>query len=131
MPNNPLKVLIVEDNLLNAKFAEAVLKKLNCTIDHATNGKKGVEMFLQNDYDLIPMDIQMPLMNGIEASKEIRQIENQISTDKPVVIIAVTAFAMEHDRANCMDAGMDDYLTKPYKPIELTNIIRKYFPEDS
>jgi CheY-like chemotaxis protein len=86
-------------------------------------------MFLQNDYDLILMDIQMPLMNGIEASQEIRQIENQIASENPVVIIAVTAFAMEHDRNNCLAAGMDDYLTKPYAPGDLISIIRKYFPE--
>ncbi len=130
MHHDQLKVLVVEDNQLNAKFAEAVLKKLKCKIDFATNGKKGVEMFLQNEYDLILMDIQMPLMNGLEATKEIRKIENQISIEKPVIIIAVTAFALEHDRKNCIETGMDDYITKPYKPDDMIHTIRKYFPED-
>ncbi len=129
MHHDQLKVLVVEDNQLNAKFAEAVLKKLKCKIDFATNGQKGVEMFLQNDYDLILMDIQMPLMNGLEATKEIRKIENQISVEKPVIIIAVTAFALEHDRKNCIETGMDDYITKPYKPDDMIHTIRKYFPE--
>jgi len=124
-----LNVLVVEDNYLNAKFAEAVLKKLKYKIDFATNGKIGVEKFLENNYDLILMDIQMPLMNGLEVTKKIREIENQIAAEEPVIIIAVTAFALEHDRAACIAAGMNDYLTKPYKPKDLINTIQKYFPE--
>lgn len=124
-----LNVLVVEDNHLNAKFAEAVLKKLKYKIDFATNGKIGVEKFLENTYDLILMDIQMPLMNGLEATRNIREIESQIAAEEPVIIIAVTAFAMEHDRTACITAGMDDYLTKPYKPKDLVDTIHKYFPE--
>ncbi len=127
--NDQLSVLIVEDNYLNAKFAEAVLKKLNYKLDFATNGKIAINKFLENNYDLILMDIQMPLMNGLVATKNIREIEKQISAEDPVIIIAVTAYAMEHDRPNCLAAGMDDYLTKPYKPADLIKTIRKYFPE--
>ncbi|MBN2638071.1 MAG: response regulator [Bacteroidales bacterium] len=122
-----LNVLIVEDNDLNARFAEVILKKYDFNIDFATNGSIAIERFLNNNYDLILMDIQMPLMNGLEATRHIRNYEKQLSTEKPVVIIAVTAFALEHDRENCIDSGMDDYLTKPYTPTDLTNTIKKYF----
>jgi CheY-like chemotaxis protein len=124
---NRLRVLIVEDNDLNAKFAEIVLKKYNFKVDFATNGSLAIEKFLKYDYDLILMDIQMPLMNGIETTAEIRKYEKQISVEKPVVIIAVTAFALEHDRDHCLESGMDDYLTKPYKPLELIQIIKRHF----
>ncbi len=125
--SDPLNVLVVEDNDLNSKFAGAVLKKLNYNVDYATDGAMAVEKFLKNNYDLILMDIQMPLKNGIEATKEIRKYEKQLAVDKPVVIIAVTAFALEHDRENCLENGMDEYLTKPYTPDELINIIKSYF----
>ncbi len=126
---DPLNVLVVEDNDLNAKFASAILKRLNYNVDWATDGKIGVEKFLENDYDLILMDIQMPIMNGLEATGEIRKYEKQMETDRPVPIVAITAFAFEHDKQNCLDAGMDDYLTKPYRPQELIDIIKKFFPE--
>lgn len=122
-----LRVLVVEDNDLNAKFAEIVLKKYNIKVDFATNGSLAIEKFLKYDYDLILMDIQMPLMNGIETTTEIRKYEKQLSVDKPVVIIAVTAFALEHDRDYCLESGMNDYLTKPYKPVELISAIRRHF----
>lgn len=122
-----LRILIVEDNDLNAKFAEIVLKKYNFKIDFATNGTLAIEKFLKNDYDLILMDIQMPLLNGIETTAEIRKYEKQLSVEKPVVIIAVTAFALEHDRERCLENGMDDYLTKPYRPSELLSAIQKHF----
>ena len=122
-----LRILIVEDNDLNAKFAEIVLKKYNFKIDFATNGVLAIEKFLKYDYDLILMDIQMPLMNGIETTTEIRKYEKQLSVEKPVIIIAVTAFALEHDRDHCIENGMNDYLTKPYKPSELISAIQRHF----
>jgi CheY-like chemotaxis protein len=128
---DPLNVLIVEDNELNAKFASAILKRLKYNVDLATDGKMGVEKFLENDYDLILMDIQMPVMNGLQATGEIRKYEKQMETENPIPIIAITAFAFEHDKQNCLDAGMDDYLTKPYRPQELIDIIKKFFPENS
>jgi len=124
-----LNVLLVEDNDLNAKFALAILKRLNFHVDLATNGKIGVEKFLENNYDLILMDIQMPAMNGLEAASDIRKLEQQMEVEHPVPIIAITAFAFEHDKQNCLDAGMNDYLTKPYRPQDLIDIIQVYFPE--
>ncbi len=123
----PLRILIVEDNDLNAKFAEIVLTKYHFKVDFATNGSLAIEKFLKNDYDLILMDIQMPLLNGIETTAQIRNYETQLSIEKPVVIIAVTAFALEHDRDHCLESGMNDYLTKPYRPAELIETIKKHF----
>jgi CheY-like chemotaxis protein len=117
--NTPLKILLVEDNELNQKFALAVLRKLGYQIDLAENGLVGLEKFKSNKYDIILMDIQMPEMNGIEATKAIRQIEALEGGRNHIPIIAVTAFALEQDRKNCSDAGMDEFLAKPYKPHEL------------
>ncbi len=124
-----LNVLVVEDNDLNAKFAAAILKRLNFNIDFAINGRICIEKFLENDYDLILMDIQMPVMNGLDATVEIRKLELQLEVEHRIPIIAITAFAFEHDKQNCLDAGMDDYLTKPYRPQDLIDLIKIYFPE--
>ncbi len=123
LPSAGLKVLLIEDNELNQKFAFAVLKRFGHTADIAENGRIGCDLFLANKYDLILMDIQMPIMNGIEASIEIRRLEKERNLGH-IPIIAVTAFAMEHDRRNCMDAGMDEFLTKPYKPADLEHKIK-------
>lgn len=121
-----IRILLVEDNELNQKFAIAVVKRLGHLIDLAPNGRVGYELYLKQHYDLILMDIQMPEMNGIEATLAIRAHEKKVGTHIP--IIAVTAFAMENDKRNCFDAGMDDFLTKPYKPFELENKIKRFFP---
>ncbi len=128
--NKKLKILVVEDNALNAKFAEAVLKRLGYDVDFAINGKIGVEKFLNNDYDLILMDIQMPVMDGLEATRKIREYESQLGQNKHIPIFAITAFAMEHDRENCLEAGMDEYLTKPYRPAQLEELINMFFPKE-
>ena len=110
---------------MNAKFADAVLRRLGHEVDFAHNGKVGVEKFLKNEYDLILMDIQMPVMNGLEAAAKIREYEAQMGVKNRIPIIAVTAFAMEHDRSNCIAAGMDEYMTKPYRPADLEKMIDK------
>ena len=110
-------VLLVEDNLLNQKFAMAVLKMKGYTWDLAENGKIGVELFEKNEYEAILMDIQMPIMNGITATKKIREIEKSTNTHTP--IIAITANAMLGDKETCLSAGIDDYLSKPYQMEDL------------
>lgn len=127
---DPLNVLVAEDNDLNAKFLMAILKRLNYNVDLAVNGKICIEKFLENNYDLILMDIQMPVMNGLDTTIKIRKLEQQMEEEHPIPIIAITAFAFEHDKQNCLDAGMNDYLTKPYRPQDLTDIIKTYFPEE-
>jgi CheY-like chemotaxis protein/nitrogen-specific signal transduction histidine kinase len=122
--NKSLYVLLVEDNFLNQKVVIATLLKAGHKVDLAENGKIGIEMFQSNDYDLILMDIQMPVMDGIEATINIRLIEKE--DNRPAIkIIAVTAFAMDKDKEQCLNAGMDLFLPKPFKPNELLDIINK------
>ena len=118
-----LSILLVEDNLLNQKFATATLKKEGHKIDIAENGKVAVNLFNENKYDLVLMDIQMPVMDGLEATHEIRRIEEKNSIKKPIKIIAITAYVMERDRKMCLTAGMNEYLAKPFKPKELVGLI--------
>ncbi len=123
----PLKVLLVEDNLLNQKFAYATLKRKGHKVDVAENGKIALEKFFSNSYDLILMDIQLPIMDGIEATIKIRDFEKANTERVPVKILAVTAFALDRDRENCIAAGMDGFLSKPFKPDQLINIIEGLF----
>ncbi len=118
-----LSILLVEDNLLNQKFASATLRKEGYNIDIAKNGKIALEKYKNNYYDLILMDIQMPVMDGIEATKEIRAIEEKNNVNDRIKIIAITAYVMEKDRKMCLAAGMDEYLAKPFKPKELLDLI--------
>ncbi|MDR0969322.1 MAG: response regulator [Lentimicrobiaceae bacterium] len=121
-----IHILLFEDNELNQKFAIAVINRLGHTVDLAENGLIGVEKYKKGSYDLILMDIQMPEMNGIEAAKAIREIENKEGKHTP--IIAVTAFALDQDRRNCYEVGMDDFLTKPYKLNDLAEKIKRFYP---
>jgi CheY-like chemotaxis protein len=121
-----IKILLVEDNELNQKFAIAVIRKLGHELDIASNGRIGVDLYKSKSFDLILMDIQMPEMNGIEATQAIRKLEAENGKGAHIPIIAVTAFAMEQDKRNCMDAGMDDFIAKPYKPYELEQKINQF-----
>lgn len=124
--SNKLKILLVEDNLLNQKFTIATLKKEGHQIDLAENGRIGLDKYKDNEYDIIIMDVQLPIMDGIESSKKIRDLEKEQGVENPIKIIAVTAYAMEADRLRCMDAGMDDFLSKPFKPYQLVEIVNKH-----
>ena len=110
-------ILIVEDNEINQQIMKLSLIKLVKNVDVAENGKIALDMFGLNRYDLILMDIQMPVMNGITATKKIREIEKSINTHTP--IIAITANAMLGDKETCLSAGIDDYLSKPYQMEDL------------
>ncbi|MGM0565412.1 MAG: response regulator [Bacteroidota bacterium] len=121
---NPKRILLVEDNYLNQKFVAAALLKAGHSIEIAENGKVALDKFHQKSYDLILMDIQMPLFDGIETTQRIRKEEAKFE-HKKTPIVAVTAYAIEHDRQKCLNAGMDEYLTKPFKPEELLQIINE------
>jgi CheY-like chemotaxis protein len=122
IPEN-LRILYAEDNLVNQRVTMFLLQKINANCDIAVNGKEALEMFKAKKYDLILMDMYMPEMGGIESTRLIREFENQ-SAEKPVFIVAVTANAFSEDKQKCLDAGMDDFLSKPFKEAELMNIIK-------
>jgi len=106
------KILLVEDNVINQKIVLLSLNKQVDQIDVAGNGQEALELFDKNHYDLILMDIMMPVMDGIAATKRIREIES--ASDQHIPIIAVTANALVGDRENCLAAGVDDYVAKPF-----------------
>jgi len=119
-----LDVLLVEDNPVNQELAERLLKKRGYRVTLANNGAEAVDCFVENSFDLILMDMQMPVMDGIEATETIRSREMRRSwvfsqEYKQVYIIAMTANAMDGDRERCLQAGMNDYLSKPVKAAEL------------
>jgi CheY-like chemotaxis protein len=124
--NNKTKILVVDDNLLNRKLACAVLKSYNLDFEIAENGKIAYQYFLTGDYDLILMDIQMPIMTGIECTQKIREYESNSNSSTAIPIIAVTTFTMSYDKKNCFDAGMNGILAKPYKTCDMIDMISKY-----
>ncbi|MEN8227318.1 MAG: response regulator [Bacteroidota bacterium] len=116
------KILLVEDNLINQKIVLLSLNKLVNQIDVASNGKEALEMFGLKQYDLILMDIMMPVMDGIVATKKIRKIES--TGDSHIPIIAITANALAGDRENCLAAGVDDYVAKPFQTEVLIKMMK-------
>ncbi|MCD4834962.1 MAG: response regulator [Bacteroidales bacterium] len=120
-------VLLVEDNLINQKIVLLSLKKAVKTVDVANNGKEALDKFGSAKYDLILMDIQMPIMNGIVATKKIRSIEKSTNTHTP--IIAITANALLGDKEECLAAGMDDYISKPFQIETLINKMEQQLTE--
>lgn len=117
-------ILVAEDNLVNQMFAEEILTELGYEVTIAENGALALEEYKNNHYDSILMDCMMPEMDGYEATKAIRFIERDSGVRIP--IIAVTANAMEGDKEKCINAGMDDYITKPVKIEDTKQILEKY-----
>jgi len=111
--NGKVKILLAEDNEANQFLIKAITKTKNWDIAVVDNGQKAVEKFRDDHFDLVLMDVQMPVMNGYEATREIRVIEKEKGTYTP--IIALTAYAMKSDKDLCIEAGMDDYISKPFK----------------
>ena len=125
--NLGLKILIVEDNPVNQEVAKGVLQQLGCNFEVAENGVQAVKHVKESDFDAILMDCQMPIMDGYQATRAIRTYEKNCSLN-PTCIIALTANALKGDREKCLDAGMDDYLSKPFSPNELFNIFADQIP---
>ncbi|MGC8784371.1 MAG: ATP-binding protein [Armatimonadota bacterium] len=117
-------VLLAEDNEVNRMVAVKMLESLGCTVDIATNGVEAVRKSLAGEYDLILMDVQMPEMDGYEATRHIREAER--ATGEHRTIIAMTAHSMESDRRACLQVGMDDYLSKPVKRERLAEMLAKW-----
>ncbi|MCA9734377.1 response regulator [candidate division KSB1 bacterium] len=120
--NGNLRILLAEDNIINQKVAFKLLDRLGHQVHCVDNGIKAVAAIEQHYFDLVLMDCQMPEMDGYEATRNIRKQEKK----SHLPIIALTANAMKGDREKCLAAGMDDYISKPIKPVELDNLIRHW-----
>jgi CheY-like chemotaxis protein/HPt (histidine-containing phosphotransfer) domain-containing protein len=121
--SNAGKILLVEDNLLNQKYSGYLLDKWGLTWDLAENGAVAVEKCNETNYSMILMDIQMPEMNGHEATTQIRSSSN---SNANVPIIALSAFAFEHEVSKSINSGMNDHLTKPFVPMDLKKKIAEH-----
>jgi len=124
------RVLVAEDNPVNAEIALAILRDLGCQPTQAATGEEAVALFMQRPFELILMDCQMPTMDGYEATRRIRAIEAQAASasraKQRVPIVALTANALAGDRARCLAAGMDDHLGKPFKQALLRAMIERW-----
>jgi len=116
-------ILLVEDNPVNQKVALALLQKAGHSVDIANNGKEAIEMLQKKKYGLMLMDIQMPIMGGFEATRQIRVSE---AGESHIPIIAMTAHAMKGDRERCIEAGMDDYISKPVDKRSLFTAVNRW-----
>jgi CheY-like chemotaxis protein len=114
-----LRVLLAEDNAVNQKLAQAMLQKLGHAVTIADDGARAVELVARHTFDLVLMDMQMPRLDGLEATRLIRAAGHALP------IVAMTANAMDSDRQRCLDAGMDDFLAKPVRTRELAEVIAR------
>lgn len=121
-----IRVLLAEDNRINALLAKALLERNGCDVVCVANGEEAIEAVKTTPYDIVFMDFHMPIMDGLEASKNIRALGGEYAR---LPIIALTAAAMEEDRRQCIAAGMDDFITKPLDANALTNILNKWINE--
>ncbi|MCA8984698.1 MAG: response regulator [Planctomycetaceae bacterium] len=125
-PLPPLHILLVEDGMANQCLATAVLKKWGHQVEIAENGQIAVDKYRDGRFDLILMDVQMPVMDGFQATAAIRQLEQ--ATGGHIPIVAMTARAMKGDRERCLEAGMDGYVSKPIRKGDLYRGISEFFP---
>ncbi len=119
-----LLVLVVEDDPTSRTFMEKILCRLGVDAEFAKDGLEALRMYMKNEYDLVFLDIQMPVMNGYETAELIRQQEKMTSIHIPIV--AVTAYALEEDLEKCMKNGMDAYLSKPVSMEDLLRVMAKF-----
>jgi CheY-like chemotaxis protein len=124
-----LKILFVEDNVLNQKVVTFHLKKFNFDVVCVTNWREAMEEVKNNPPDLILMDIMLPEKNGFEITSEIREYEKRSGNSCRIPIIALTANTLDNDKDKCIQAGMNDYLPKPFSPDELYSIIEQFIEE--
>jgi CheY-like chemotaxis protein len=121
-PNAPERILIAEDNAINQKVIERMVQKLGYPVDLVANGREAITALGGSTYTLVFMDCQMPEMDGFEACREIRKLNGGAQ----IPIIAITANAMKGDRERCLAAGMDDYVSKPFKQEDLRVVIERW-----
>ena len=118
-----VRILLAEDNQINQRMAVTLLEKLGHSVTVANNGKEAVKLIEQRNFDLVLMDVQMPIMDGFTATKKIRELNSERQN---IPVVAMTAHAMKQDRERCLDAGMDDYISKPVDPEKLNEVVGKW-----
>lgn len=121
-----LKILLVEDNILNQKVVSFHLNKANYIVVCVSNWREAMEEVKNNPPDLVLMDIMLPEKNGFEITSEIRAYEQSTGVSEKVPIVALTANTLDNDKDKCIEAGMNDYLPKPFTPDELYAIVEHY-----
>ena len=124
-----IRILLAEDNITNQQVALGILKKLGLRADAVANGDEAVKALTTLPYDAVLMDVQMPVMDGVEATRRIRDPHSPVRNHR-IPIIAMTANAMRGDREKCLEAGMDDYVSKPVSPKTLKDVIEKWLPKE-
>jgi CheY-like chemotaxis protein len=123
----PLRILLAEDNEINRRVAVRILEKEGHQVFAVEDGRKALDALRSWTFDVVLMDVQMPVMDGLEATRAIRQSERQSSAHIP--IIALTAHAMSGDRERCLEAGTDDYISKPINVRALLSLLEKHRPQ--
>jgi CheY-like chemotaxis protein len=124
VPGAALNILLAEDNAVNQRLATRMLEKRGHRVKVVGNGREAVDLLQQSSYDLVLMDVQMPLIDGIEATTLVREREKATGFHQPIV--ALTAYAVKGDQDRCLAAGMDGYLAKPIRPEELDALLHAY-----
>lgn len=117
----PVRILMAEDNPINQRVGKLILQRAGFNIDLVGDGNEALEAHRADPYDLILMDCQMPTMDGFEASRQIRSLDQ-----RQPIIVAVTANALVGERERCLNAGMDDYLSKPFQAEQLVALVKKW-----
>jgi signal transduction histidine kinase/CheY-like chemotaxis protein/HPt (histidine-containing phosphotransfer) domain-containing protein len=126
------RVLVVEDNAVNQDVASGILKQMGCTVITAANGRSAVQLFAQETFDLILMDCEMPIMDGFDATRRIRDIERVMrglsdrESRSRTPIVALTAHALAEVRERCLEVGMDDFLVKPYDELQIADMLGRW-----
>jgi len=128
----PMRILLCDDNAINQKVAARILQQLGYQPGLATNGHEALDALDRQPYDLILMDVMMPEMDGLEATRLIRELQKNGAPNysSRIVIVALTAHAMQGDREKCLAAGMDDYLAKPIRPADVRQLIERWNPQN-
>ena len=122
-----LRVLLVDDNVTNRQLMQIVLGSIGCKADMVSSGADAIRTLQEKQFDVVLMDCQMPMMDGYEVTRRIRSADSKV-IDRKIPVIAMTAFAMAGDRDKCLAAGMNDYLSKPVRPEDLTAVLARLFP---
>lgn len=130
----PLRILLAEDSYPNQVLACGLLRKRGHIVSVANHGEEAIDILQSEGFDLVLMDVQMPVMDGLEATRVIRKLEGREKLHplnrNPLIVVAMTAHAMKGDRERCLESGMDDYLSKPIRTHELDEILSRNFSDD-